>query len=176
MRPERLFFIVGYEPSAVANDGIGNLFLAGSRGHDLIYVSNVGTGFSERDATGLRKDLDKLKTSWAPVTLKQRGVVQRKSVRERSDQKIVATRAQEVAGRRPSLLDSGLLASAPPDGPLPRVLVCRAPAAADDISSQQRYSGLACGWTERHNDTPIDSTLAATSIASRERSPYFGQS
>ena len=69
------FFIVGYEPSAVAHGGIRNLFLAAYRGDDLIYVGNVGTGFNERDATRLRKDLDKLKTARAPIALKQRGVV-----------------------------------------------------------------------------------------------------
>ncbi|WP_411906542.1 non-homologous end-joining DNA ligase [Rhizobium mayense] len=69
------FFIVGYEPSVVARGGIGNLFLAAYRGHDLIYVGNVGTGFNERDASRLRRDLDKLKTSRAPIALKQRGVV-----------------------------------------------------------------------------------------------------
>ncbi len=69
------FFIVGYEPSAVAHGGIRNLFLAAYRGDDLVYVGNVGTGFNERDATRLRKDLDKLKTSRAPIALKQRGVV-----------------------------------------------------------------------------------------------------
>ncbi|MBB3416738.1 ATP-dependent DNA ligase [Rhizobium sp. BK284] len=69
------FFIVGYEPSAVAHGGIRNLFLAAYKGNDLIYVGNVGTGFNERDATRLRKDLDKLKTSRAPIAFKQRGVV-----------------------------------------------------------------------------------------------------
>ncbi|MBB3571819.1 non-homologous end-joining DNA ligase [Rhizobium sp. BK491] len=69
------FFIVGYEPSSAALGGIGRLLLAAYRGDDLVYVGAVGTGFKERDATRLRRDMDKLKTTRAPIELKQKGIV-----------------------------------------------------------------------------------------------------
>ncbi|WP_348632740.1 hypothetical protein [Rhizobium sp. NXC24] len=35
----------------------------------------VGTGFKEREMTKLRKDLDRLKTTRAPINLKRKDVV-----------------------------------------------------------------------------------------------------
>ncbi|GAU84174.1 ATP-dependent DNA ligase [Bosea sp. BIWAKO-01] len=54
------FFIIGYEPSAVALGGIGRLLLAAWRGEGLTYVGGVGTGFTERSARDLREALDLL--------------------------------------------------------------------------------------------------------------------
>lgn len=61
------FMVVGYEQSLSARGGIGSLLLAARRGHDLIYVGSVGTGFKERDIVPLRDLLDKLKTRTPPV-------------------------------------------------------------------------------------------------------------
>jgi bifunctional non-homologous end joining protein LigD len=69
------FVIVGYELSTSARSGIGSLLLAGRRGDELVYVGSVGTGFSERDATQLRKMLDKLITKRAPVAVSDKDVV-----------------------------------------------------------------------------------------------------
>lgn len=68
------FFIIGWEPSTVAFGGIGRLLLAAYRRHDLVYVGSVGTGFNERTATALRKDLEKLKTTKPPVPIQEKGV------------------------------------------------------------------------------------------------------
>ncbi len=62
--------IVGYEQSAVARGGTGSLLLAARRGHDWVYVSAVGTGFKENDASYLKKTLDTLKTRNPVVPLK----------------------------------------------------------------------------------------------------------
>jgi bifunctional non-homologous end joining protein LigD len=68
------FFIIGWEPSTAAFGGIGRLLLAAYKGHDLVYVGSVGTGFNERTAAALRKQLEKLKTAKAPVPMKAKGV------------------------------------------------------------------------------------------------------
>jgi len=68
------FFIIGWEPSRVARGGIGRLLLAAYKGHDLIYVGSVGTGFNELTAMALRRDLEKLKTTKPPVPIKEKGV------------------------------------------------------------------------------------------------------
>jgi bifunctional non-homologous end joining protein LigD len=54
------FLIVGYEKSAASFGGIGRLLLAARKGNDLVYVGGVGTGFNERSAGELRKQMDKL--------------------------------------------------------------------------------------------------------------------
>lgn len=69
------FAIVGYEPSPAALGGIGRLLLAGRRGDKLSYVGGVGTGFTTRSATELRRRLEGLKRPSAPVALKRKGVV-----------------------------------------------------------------------------------------------------
>lgn len=51
------FLIIGYEPSAAAFGGIGRLLLAGRKGEDLAYVGSVGTGFTTKTGTKLRKRL-----------------------------------------------------------------------------------------------------------------------
>ncbi|MEY9198479.1 bifunctional non-homologous end joining protein LigD [Sinorhizobium fredii] len=52
------FLIIGYERSAVAFGGIGRLLLAARKDGKLVYVGGVGTGFNERSATDLRRQLD----------------------------------------------------------------------------------------------------------------------
>lgn len=69
------FLIVGYEPSAAALGGIGRLLLAAHGNYGLTYVGSVGTGFAERSATDLRKQLDRLKTAAPPVRATKKGVV-----------------------------------------------------------------------------------------------------
>lgn len=54
------FMVIGYEPSAASRAGFGSLLLAAYRNDDLVYVGSVGTGFKERDATELRKKMDRL--------------------------------------------------------------------------------------------------------------------
>lgn len=69
------FIIVGYEPSAVALGGIGRLLLAARQGDDLGYVGGVGTGFTVKTATALRKHLARLQIDKPAVALKRKGVV-----------------------------------------------------------------------------------------------------
>lgn len=64
------FMIVGYEQSASARGGIGSLLLAGRRGHEWVSVGAVGTGFKEKDAAYLKKNLDTLKTRTPVVPFK----------------------------------------------------------------------------------------------------------
>ncbi|SOC38944.1 bifunctional non-homologous end joining protein LigD [Rhizobium subbaraonis] len=52
------FVIVGYEPSRDALGGIGRLLLAARKGDALVYVGGVGTGFTARSGTALRRQLD----------------------------------------------------------------------------------------------------------------------
>jgi len=54
------FAIVGYEMSTASFGGIGRLLLAARKGGELVYVGGVGTGFNERSAADLRKQMDKL--------------------------------------------------------------------------------------------------------------------
>ncbi|UWU27287.1 non-homologous end-joining DNA ligase [Rhizobium sp. WSM1274] len=54
------FAIVGYEKSTASFGGIGRLLLAARKGDELVYVGGVGTGFNERSAAELRKQMDKL--------------------------------------------------------------------------------------------------------------------
>lgn len=54
------FLIVGYEKSTASFGGIGRLLLAARKGNELVYVGGVGTGFNERSAGELRKQMDEL--------------------------------------------------------------------------------------------------------------------
>lgn len=54
------FLIVGYEKSTASLGGIGRLLLAARKGNELVYVGGVGTGFNERSAAELRKQMDML--------------------------------------------------------------------------------------------------------------------
>ncbi|WP_082767388.1 non-homologous end-joining DNA ligase [Bosea sp. PAMC 26642] len=51
------FLIIGYEPSAAALGGIGRLLLAARKGKTLAYVGSVGTGFTTKTATELKRRL-----------------------------------------------------------------------------------------------------------------------
>lgn len=55
------FFIVGYEPSSALPTGFGSLLLGAYRDGTIVDVGSVGTGFSQAEATRLRKMLDKLR-------------------------------------------------------------------------------------------------------------------
>ncbi|MGO4673004.1 non-homologous end-joining DNA ligase [Bosea sp. 2YAB26] len=67
------FFIIGYEPSGSALGGIGRLLLAAWKSNRLTYVGGVGTGFSERSATALRKQLDALLIDKPALQLTRKG-------------------------------------------------------------------------------------------------------
>ncbi|KRE02298.1 hypothetical protein ASE63_08035 [Bosea sp. Root381] len=69
------FVIVGYEPSTVALGGIGRLLLAARKGEGLAYVGGVGTGFTAKVGTALRKQLAALKIDKPAVTMKRKGVI-----------------------------------------------------------------------------------------------------
>lgn len=55
------FFIVGYERSTASPAGFGSLVLAAYSDADLVRVGSVGTGFSQAEASRLRKMLDTLR-------------------------------------------------------------------------------------------------------------------
>lgn len=69
------FAIVGYEPSRDALGGIGRLLLAARRDGELVYVGGVGTGFTARSGTALRRQLDAIKIPKPAVNVgKRKGV------------------------------------------------------------------------------------------------------
>jgi bifunctional non-homologous end joining protein LigD len=68
------FLIVGYEPSPVALGGIGRLLLAARRGDGMVYVDGVGTGFTQKMGSTLKKQLEALIIEKLAVTLKRKGV------------------------------------------------------------------------------------------------------
>lgn len=74
------FLIVGYEASSAALGGIGRLLLAAHGNYGLTYVGSVGTGFTQRSATDLRKQLDRLKTAAPAVRVAKKGIVWTKPV------------------------------------------------------------------------------------------------
>jgi bifunctional non-homologous end joining protein LigD len=69
------FLIVGYEPSAVALGGIGRLLVAAHKGNALVYVGGVGTGFTYKTGSALKKQLDKLGTQKPAIVIRRKGVV-----------------------------------------------------------------------------------------------------
>jgi bifunctional non-homologous end joining protein LigD len=69
------FVIVGYERSTVAFGGIGRLLMAAHKGDGLVYVGGVGTGFNERSATALRRQLDLLVIDRPAVPMRRRKAV-----------------------------------------------------------------------------------------------------
>lgn len=69
------FLILGYEPSAVALGGIGRLLLAARKGDTLKYVGSVGTGFTVKTATALRKQLAALQIDKPAISIKAKGMV-----------------------------------------------------------------------------------------------------
>ncbi|MBB3980071.1 bifunctional non-homologous end joining protein LigD [Rhizobium azooxidifex] len=69
------FAIVGYEPSRVALGGIGRLLLAARKGDQLVYVGGVGTGFTAKTGTALRRHLDAIAVPKAAIDVgKRKGV------------------------------------------------------------------------------------------------------
>jgi bifunctional non-homologous end joining protein LigD len=68
------FLIVGYEPSPVALGGIGRLLLAARRGDGIVYVGGVGTGFTQKTGSSLKKQLDAMVVDKPAVALKRKGV------------------------------------------------------------------------------------------------------
>lgn len=54
------FVIVGNEKAIASFGDIGRLLLAARKGNELVYVGGAGTGFNERSAAELRKQMDKL--------------------------------------------------------------------------------------------------------------------
>jgi bifunctional non-homologous end joining protein LigD len=69
------FLIVGYEPSPAALGGIGRLLLAARKNDVLVYVGGVGTGFTHKTGSALKKQLDKLAVQKPAVAIKRKGVV-----------------------------------------------------------------------------------------------------
>lgn len=69
------FLILGYEPSSIALGGIGRLLLAARRGEALTYVGGVGTGFTVKTATELRKQLAGMTIEKPAIPIKEKGVV-----------------------------------------------------------------------------------------------------
>lgn len=69
------FLILGYEPSSVALGGIGRLLLAARCGDGLAYVGSVGTGFTTKTASDLRKLLQSFETEKPAIPLKTKGMV-----------------------------------------------------------------------------------------------------
>jgi bifunctional non-homologous end joining protein LigD len=69
------FVIVGYEPSTAVPGSIASLALAAYRGHQFVYVGNVGTGFAHEEARLLRKTLDRLKIRKPVVDVSGTGIV-----------------------------------------------------------------------------------------------------
>ena len=61
------FRVIGWEASASALGGIGRLLLAGIKGGALAYVGSVGTGFTTKSATELRKRLMSIAVEKPPV-------------------------------------------------------------------------------------------------------------
>lgn len=53
--------IIGYEKSSVNYGGIGRLLMAARKGDRLVYVGGVGTGFNEKSARALRKQMDTIR-------------------------------------------------------------------------------------------------------------------
>jgi hypothetical protein len=51
------FLIVGWEASAAALGGIGRLLLAARRGKGLVYLGSVGTGFTAKTGSEMRRRL-----------------------------------------------------------------------------------------------------------------------
>lgn len=51
------FLIIGWEPSVGALGGIGRLLLAARKGAGLAYVGSVGTGFTAKTGSNLRRRL-----------------------------------------------------------------------------------------------------------------------
>jgi bifunctional non-homologous end joining protein LigD len=69
------FAVVGYEPSTTMPGAIASLLLAARKGGELVYGGSVGTGFKDKVARDLKKQLDLLATDNPVVRLKGKSLV-----------------------------------------------------------------------------------------------------
>ncbi|MEK1891660.1 MAG: hypothetical protein AAAB35_29705 [Phyllobacterium sp.] len=69
------FAVIGYEESQKVRGSLASLLLAGRRGGKLVYVGNVGTGFSAKMARDLRVQLDGMRTENPAVPIKGKNLV-----------------------------------------------------------------------------------------------------
>ncbi|UXN66026.1 hypothetical protein N8E89_22580 (plasmid) [Phyllobacterium sp. A18/5-2] len=69
------FAVIGYEPSQKVQGSIASLLLAAKKDDQLVYVGNVGTGFSAKLARDLRRQLDTMRVDKPPVPIKGKGLV-----------------------------------------------------------------------------------------------------
>jgi bifunctional non-homologous end joining protein LigD len=68
------FLVVGWEASTAALGGIGRLLLAARRGKELVYVGSVGTGFTNKTATELRRRLTSIMVEKPAIPLPKKGM------------------------------------------------------------------------------------------------------
>ncbi|OMQ44915.1 non-homologous end-joining DNA ligase [Ensifer sp. 1H6] len=69
------FVVVGFEPSTKVTGAISRLLLAARQGDELVYVGGVGTGFTDKMARDLRKQLSAMPAKVPPVTLKRKNAI-----------------------------------------------------------------------------------------------------
>ncbi|WP_457584626.1 non-homologous end-joining DNA ligase [Ensifer canadensis] len=69
------FVVVGFEPSTKVPGAISRLLLAARQGESLVYVGGVGTGFTDKMARDLRKQLAAMPAKVPPVALKRKNAV-----------------------------------------------------------------------------------------------------
>ncbi len=69
------FAVIGYEPSQKVRGSIASLLLAARKDEKLVYVGNVGTGFSAKLARDLRIQLDTMRTPQPASPVKGKGLV-----------------------------------------------------------------------------------------------------
>ncbi|KQU97010.1 ATP-dependent DNA ligase [Ensifer sp. Root31] len=69
------FIVVGFEPSTKVTGAISRLLLGARRGDELVYVGGVGTGFTDKMARDLRKQLSAIPAKVPPVSLKRKNAV-----------------------------------------------------------------------------------------------------
>ena len=69
------FIVVGFEPSTKVPGAISRLLLAAKQDGELVYVGGVGTGFTNRMARDLRKQLAAMPAKAPPVALKRKSAV-----------------------------------------------------------------------------------------------------
>jgi bifunctional non-homologous end joining protein LigD len=62
------FVIAGYTPSSKGLPGFGSLVLAVYEKGKLVYAGRVGTGFTFKQRSDLKKQLDKLSRETSPLT------------------------------------------------------------------------------------------------------------
>jgi bifunctional non-homologous end joining protein LigD len=69
------FAVIGYEPSIKVRGSIASLLLAARKGNDLVYVGNVGTGFSAKLARDLKNQLDGIRIDKPAAPVKGKTLV-----------------------------------------------------------------------------------------------------